>query len=206
MRITSKIKLIAIFTAAMPIGLSYAAATRLDLTSLKHKVRAASPIATVDFRPVQSRVTFKRGGKVVAPASYTFPAALADYPNGDTANIFRILLDPAYIDPTHQPEWEDFTVEIRGVKVGGVTYSSFGLCKWKLPGKASAQCHLDAAAPGSYQLVVVSRGATLKASKFVIRVSHQGFDIGTNDDGSGRPGITVAAKRTGTVDVPLAFK
>lgn len=170
----------------------------------RERALAVPAQAAIDFSGVRNLVVFRRGTKAVTLVHYSLPVTITD-PDGGTGDLDKILLDPSYVDPTHAPDADDFFVVIKDVGAVGsaVRLSSFALCKWRA-GKMTARCAIEDDG-GEYVFRVVARGATLRASRFAIDVSHTGFSIGVNDDGSGRPGIRVAARKARPVGVPMRF-
>ena len=198
--------MLAVATILMSSVLIAPASSRTIPSRVRAKVVASLPNATLTMTTVLSRLKFRRDGKIVRLAGYSLPTTFANI-DGGTKDLTRILLDPTYIDPSHTPDQDDFTILIGGVKpmTGGKTLSSFALCKWG-PTKTSARCGIEDDG-GAFEFIPHQRGTTLQNSRFVMAIDSTGFRIGDSDDGTGRGAITVRNDASGGVtNADFTFK
>ena len=170
------------------------------------KASGVVPIAKADFQAAKANLTFiNDDGKPVALTQYVLPVSFTDI-DGTTKEVTKILLDPTYINPGHQPDADDFQMEIKRVRPTGSkeAYSGFSLCKWG-KGKSKARCAIEDG-DSSFELAVISRGPTLKTSSFRMTVTKPGFALATYEDTGSVHGLVVSPKGTAPVTVSLSFK
>lgn len=127
--------------------------------------------ASIAFDSSLKQVRFEREGEAVVLSNYSVPATFAQ-PNGEP-RILKVLLDPRYIEPLPNAQAADFTVRMQvRAKGSSQPLSSVGLCRWQRL-KTVANCNLEDDG-GTFQVVVMRRGKTLKRSHFALRIARLG--------------------------------